>query len=308
METILAMAVGPQKDVIIDSTAKLADARPYVAGLVKALKRKLGTDYKIDYRERELHQLAPGSEAAKAFKSAEPNKLVFAMSSTVVLAAESLSPPPPIIWPSVSDWMLDKIKKENSTGVSARRTQSAGDCLLRFMATVPTLETVHVLHNPGYPPSDRALALVQRVANTRNVSVRVLSVQSASEIKAKLATLRSRDTREPAFEGVLPLPIDVCFGAAKMIIHEAQENKKIPVFLATTDLVRHELPSALGGFGVSQHRCGELAADFVDQVVFANRKPAELPMKQVAIGDFEWIVSAAAANDLNIPIVQMKTI
>jgi ABC-type uncharacterized transport system substrate-binding protein len=308
METILAMAVGLQKDLTIDSTAKLNGVRPYVAGLVKALKRQLGTDYKIDYRERELHQLAPGSAAAEAFKSNEPYKLVFAMSSSVVIAAESLSSSPPIIWPSVSDWMQDKIKRQNSTGVSAQRSQSAGDCLLRFLTTVPTLETVHVLHNPGYTPSDRALALVQRVAKARNVLVGVLSVKSASEIKEKLVTLKTRDTKEPALEGLLPMPIDVCFGAAQMIIDEAQENRNIPVFLPATDLIRHQLPSALGGFGVSQHRCGELAADFVDQVVFANGKPAEMPVRQAAISDFEWVVSAAAANKLNIPVVQMKII
>jgi ABC-type uncharacterized transport system substrate-binding protein len=308
MEIILAMAVGPRKDLMLDSMAKLDGVRPYVAGLVGALKRKLGTDYKIDYRERELHELVPGSIAAEAFESDEPYRLVFAMSSSVVLAAESLSSSPPVIWPSVSDWMQDRIKKQNSTGVSAQRSQSAGDCLLRFLATVPTLETVYVLHNPGYPPSDRALALVQRVAKTRNVIVRVLSVQSTSDIKKQLAALKHRDTIEPAIEGLLPMPIDVCFSAAQMIIHEAQEIRKIPVFLATTDLVRHVLPSALGGFGVSQHRCGELVADFVDQVVFANGKPADMPVKQAATSDFEWIVSAAAAHDLNIPIVQMKTI
>jgi ABC-type uncharacterized transport system substrate-binding protein len=308
METILAMAVGPQKDLMIDSTAKLHGVRPYVAGLVRALRRQLGSDYKIDYRERELHQLVPGSSAAEAFKSVEHCRVIFAMSSRVVLAAESLSPSPPIVWPSVSDWMLDKIGKHNATGVSARRTQSAGDCLLRFLATVATLETVHVLDNPGYPPSDRALDLVKQVAKAKNIRINVLSVKSAEEIKKQLGTLPTRHTKDAAFEGVLPLPVDVCFGTAQMIIHEAQETKKIPVFLPATDLVRRELPSALGGFGVSQHRCGELVADFVENIVFGKGKPAALPVKQAAAADFEWIVSTAAANDLNIPIVQMKAI
>jgi ABC-type uncharacterized transport system substrate-binding protein len=135
-----------------------------------------------------------------------------------------------------------------------------------------------------------------------------MPIKSAADIKKQLGTLTPRDTREPAFEGVLPMPVDVCFGAAHMIIHEAQESKKIPVFLTTTDLVKRTLPSALGGFGVSQHRCGELAADFVAHVVFGKRMPAELHVKQAANSDFEWIVSTAAANDLNISIVQMKTI
>jgi len=307
MERILAMAVGPNMSLIIDSADKLAHARPYVAGLVSGLTRQLGTDYVIDYRERELDQLVPGS-AAEAFRSDQPIKLIFAMSSTVVVAAESLPQSPPIIWPSVSDWTMDQITKKNSAGVSARRSQSAGDCLLRFLATVPTLETVHALHNPGYPPSDRALALVRRVARAKNINVCVMPVKSTPDIKKQLDTLSRRDTKAPAFEGVLPMPIDVCFGAARMIIHEAQEIRKIPVFLATTDLVRPELPSALGGFGVSQHRCGMLAAEFVNHVAFANGKAAALPVKEAAASDFEWIVSIAAANDLNIPIVQMKTI
>jgi ABC-type uncharacterized transport system substrate-binding protein len=307
METILAMAVGPRRDLIIDSMDKLDGVRPYVAGLVQGLKRRLGTDYKIDYRERELHQLIPGSVDAE-FRSDEQYKLIFAMSSSVVLAAQSLSSSPPIIWPSVSDWMQDKINRHNATGISAQRSQSAGGCLLRFLATVPTLGTVHVLHNPEYSASIRALDLVERVASSRNVIVNVLPVKSASDIKRRLGTLATRDPNLPAFEGLLPMPIDVCFSAAQMIIYDAQEKKKIPVFLPATDLVRRWLPSALGGFGVSQHRCGELAADMVEQVGFGNGKAGVIQVRQVASSDFEWIVSAAAATDLNIPIVQMKTI
>jgi ABC-type uncharacterized transport system substrate-binding protein len=308
MTTILAMAVGPTRDVDIRDSSKLDNVRPYIDGLVTGLgnfNRRLGSDFDIDYREREPKDLAPGANAIAAFKPKNGGSydLIFAMSTTVVRGAQSVPSYRPIVYPSISDRKNDGLTSKNSTGVSARRSQTAGACFEHFLATVLTLKRVRVLHRPGYPPSERALKLVQEAADKRGVAVTGINVQSEAQIEAKLNGLPKRDPTKPPDSGVLPLPIDICFSAASTIIDVAQGQKNLPVFFPTTDWVKAKLPSALGGYGVSQRKCGELTADFVNQILWNKKKPDDLRVKDVTSADFEWAISRAAAQALNIPLV-----
>jgi len=308
MMRILAVAIGQTKDQIIRENDRLEGVRPYVLGLMDGLadlKHEIGTDFEIEYRQRLSKDLANGSTAADVFKPTPgtENHLIFAMSTTVLRAAKGATSSTPIVYPSVSDLKADKIKRgTNTTGVSARRSHTAGECLVRFLATVPTLKEVRVLHKKGYPPSERALKLVTAVAKKKGVKVTPVNIQSHQDITTKLSALPKRDLKKPAELGILVLPIDVCLGAAPMIIQLAQQKKNIPTFFPITDFVKHELPSALGGYGVPQHKCGTLAAPYVDRILWRNAKPASLAIIQAADDTFEWVVSAAAAKALNIKL------
>ena len=75
MKRILAVAVGPQKDVLIRAKRDLGGVRPYIEGLIDgltSLKHELGSDFEIDYRERELQELETKEGAASAFKAMPP--------------------------------------------------------------------------------------------------------------------------------------------------------------------------------------------------------------------------------------------
>ena len=84
MKRILAVAVGPQRDLIIRANSGLGEVRPYITGLIDGLagrKRMLGTDYEIDYREREQQHLEDGKRGPAAFaeKSEAKHDLIFPM-------------------------------------------------------------------------------------------------------------------------------------------------------------------------------------------------------------------------------------
>lgn len=308
---ILAVAVGPQRDLIIRSSNRLGNVRPYIAGLIDGLaglKRRLGTDYEIHYREREQHQLADGKDTSAAFraKSGMKHDLVFPMSTTALHAARRLVGSLPIVFPSVSDHKADGIAhKQNATGISARRSQTAGECLEHFLATVPTLKEVRVLYKPGYTPAERAMKKVKEAAKGRSIVIKPVPVRSRKDIQKKLSAMRKRNLKQPADVGLLVLPVDFCLGAAPLIVRLAQDRKNIPVFFPITDCVKAKGSSALGGYGVPQHRCGELSAKHVDRILWRNAKATKLAVESAPDDAFEWAVSQEAARALNIKLPRM---
>jgi ABC-type uncharacterized transport system substrate-binding protein len=305
MKRILAVAVGPERNRLLNAKGGLGDVRPYIAGLVDGLANRghhLGTDFEIDYREREHSVLETGSGAANAFKAElqTPHDLIFAMSTTVVRAASGVTNSIQIVSPAVSDHKAEGFHRaKNITGVSPRRSQTAGECFERFLATVPTLKEVRVLHRPHYGPGERALKLVKAAAKKRRVIIKRIDVNSHQELKRKLSALPKRNLKKPAELGILVLPVDLFFSAAPTIIEVAQGQKNLPTFFPVTDWVRPGLPSALGGYGVAQHKCGELTAEHIAQVLWGS---AGSPKVKDAHDDtFEWVVSSAAAKALKIP-------
>ena len=303
---ILAVAVGPEKNVLIDamSRARLGEVRPYIKGLVDGLEelnRQLGCDFNIDYRERPQTFLEKPETAKSAFDP-DPN-LIFAMSTTVLRAGLDASTSVPIVYASVSDLIEDKITlRRNAAGVNAKRTQSAGECLARFVATVPTLRTVHYLFKKDYGPGERALDLVKQAAATLKVDIHEVAVSSHQDIAENLLRLAGRALVDSAQAGVLVGPVDTCLSAVPVIIEIAQRVENLPVFLPVGDWVRPELPSALGAFGVSQHTCGRLAARHVDSMLWPVGGSPVGEVTTASASDFEWVVSSAAANSLNIKV------
>jgi ABC-type uncharacterized transport system substrate-binding protein len=303
VKRVLAVAVGPQRDHRISRKEEATNVRHYIHGLIEGLAGKghqIGTDYEIHYKERVHTDLADG-KTSKALMASEqdPCDVVFAMSTNVVRAAKDASKSMPIVG-VVSDPKAEGFgRAKNITGISARRSQTAGDCFQYFLATVPTLKRVYVLHKPKYGPSMRSLDLVKKAAKKRGVTVAVLAVNNREDIEKKLKTIPKRDLKKPAETGVQVLPVDVCLGAAKLIIDAAQGQKNVPVFFPVTDFVAQ---GALGGYGVPQHTCGVLMADYVEQILWRSAQPQTLKIKDAANDDFEWAISRPAANALNIKL------
>jgi ABC-type uncharacterized transport system substrate-binding protein len=280
--------------------------RPYIEGLIHGLAKHghpIGAAYEIDYRERPNLDLKNG-QAAEAFtaKAGTPYDVIFAMSTTVVRAAKDIKPSIPIVG-VVSDPRAEGFSRaRNITGISARRSQTAGQCFECFLATVPALKQVHVLHKPGYGPSERALKLVKAAAKKRGVTVKTVPVNTLKDIETKLSKMPVRNPKKPAVAGVMALPADVCLGAARRIIELAQQQKHIPTFFPITDWVTSKQSSALGGFGVPQRQCGELMAEYVNQILWHDAEPSSLKVKEAGDDAFEWVVSSEAAKALNIKI------
>lgn len=305
MKSILAIAVGQTRDLHIVDKVIAGEVRPYIEGLIDGLTkygRLIGTDYQIDYRERPQLDLKDGHVEAFKAKAAMPYDLIFAMSTTVVRAATNATASIPIVG-VVSDLKAEKLHRaRNIAGISARRSHTAGEGFECFLATVPTLKQMAVLHKPGYGPSERALKLVKAAAKKRGVGLKPISVKTRQDIEKKLSAMPKRDPKRLASMGLYVLPVDVCLSAAQRIIDLAQGEKHVPVFFPVTDWVTTKPSSALGGRGVSQRRCGEVMADCVNQILWDSAKPSALKIKTLDDDAFEWVVSREAAKALNIKL------
>jgi len=297
--TIVAVAIGDSRfeQVIKNADDDLSNVRPYISGLIKGLSTfQVGRDYEIIYRERQQGDL----DGAFRVNAAPSNQLIFCMSTTVTKAAQAFTDSIPIVGIVSNPGRENVTAGRNICGVSARRSQTAGDCCERFLKTVTSLREIRVLHKANYNPSVEALAQVKAAAAPHGVMVTEVAVASAADIADKLGNMPARDpATEPATVGIQVLPADVCFGAAQSIIKIAQAQKRLPTFFPVTDWVRHDPPSALGGYGVPQERSGQLLAEQVALIWQTGNIPAHR-FKDASDSEFKWLASRAAARTLNI--------
>jgi ABC-type uncharacterized transport system substrate-binding protein len=308
MKRILAVAIGPERDMTISGSLAPGEVRPYIEGLIDGLAKyghQAGQDYDIEYRERPSLD-AKGGQLANTFSlNGAPPDCIFGMSTSVVRAANGAASKSPIVG-VVSDRRAEGFgKAKRITGISARRSQTAGQCLEFFLATVPTIKRLFVLHKPKYKPSERSLKLVSKVAKKHGVAVKTIAIRSHLDVEKKLQTLPQRNPSKPADAGVLVLPVDTSIGAASTIAQIAQEQKKLPVFFSITDVVNSKASSPLGGHGVPQKLCGMLMADYVEKIVWQGADPAKLKVTEATDDMFEWVISKAAADSLNIKLPQL---
>lgn len=309
MKTILAVAIGPERNLSISSKIAAGQARPYIDGLIEGLANyghNIGQDYEIVYRERPNLD-AKGGHLASAFgpDGGTPANLIFGMSTTVVRAANNAKLGLPIVG-VVSDRKAEGLGKAGKiTGISARRSQTVGEGFECFLATVPSLKRVLVLHKPKYGPSDRSLKVIGKVAKRHGVAVKPIPVKSREEIEAKLGKLPKRDSKKAPEVGLFVLPVDTSISAADRIVEIVQGDKNTPVFFSITDVVSGSPTSALAARGVPQQLCGKLMAEYVDKILWQNADPSKLPVKAASDDMFEWVISKAAAKSLNIKLPQV---
>jgi putative ABC transport system substrate-binding protein len=307
MYRILAVAVGQGADTSAAAVARTVittkhskEMRPYVAGLISGLEKlglKPGGDFEIDYATGEPTKLKKLVQAAIA--EHKPDAM-FAMSTTAVKVAMSVSKDIPIVFPSISDPVEDGVAKScsvpgmNATGIRSMRRQSAHEGLELFKMTVPSLKTIYALHKPAYGPATRALAAVKKAAKKAKVAFKSVTVKTHKDIDKALAKVAQSGNAQV---GIMVMPDDLVLSHWRQIAETAR-GKKIPTFYPVTDWVR-EGSYALAGYGVPQHTGGELAAAYMHKVL--KGVPAKhLPIRRA--GGFEWAVNRRVAEELGLTL------
>ena len=307
MHRILAVAVAQEAAVArgVIGNRHSKEMRPYVAGLISGLQKlglTPGTDFDIDYATGEPGKLKKVvKDAIDAYKP----DAIFAMSTTAVKAAMSASKDIPIIFPSISDPVEDRVAKScavpgmNATGVRSMRRQSVHEGLELFKATVPSLRTIYGLHKPSYGPAIRAMKDIKDAAKRARIAFKPVTVRSHKDIAKALEKISQAGAAGSPQVGVMVLPDDLVLSAWRLVAETAQE-KKIPAFFPVTDWVR-EGSSAFAGYGVPQHAGGEAAAAYMRKVL--NGAAAKhLPIRRA--GGFEWAVNRTVAKALGITLPQ----
>ena len=138
-------------------------------------------------------------------------------------------------------------------------------------------------------------------AAKRGLTPTLVTIVSHQDLKDKLGKMPARDRGRPASVGIQVLPVDLFFGTAPDIIKWVQKDKLLPAFFSVSDWVKPPY-SALGGFGVSQYKCGERTALPVDRILWGSLIAKDLKVVDAIDDDFEWVVSRVAADALNIPL------
>jgi hypothetical protein len=299
-KTILAVAVGNSNSsssskVIKDAnSATLNGVRPYIKGMIGRL-HEFGYDigdanqYVIDYRQCTESQLNQNFTVTSGLPT---SYVILGMSKTVVDAAVNFTTAIPII-----GMVSAHTGHPNLTGVSAQRYQIARRYYDHFLETVPSLsgQKVYILSRQGYPPSDASLTNIKKGGHLP-VPIEEVAVGSPygdNEINSAINGISGRG-------GLLILPVDYFFAAAGNIISWAQA-KGLSDFWPVTDWVQHTLPSALGGHGASQERCGQLLADKIESIWSSGGQIP--PFTNIhSPENFLWQASQAAANQLRVAL------
>ena len=301
VKTILAVAIAntATSKTISDSTpASLAGVRPYIKGLIQRLNIRgyeIGPHYVIAYRE------SPPAGLDAIFPTtlpANPPDAVLCMSKTVLDKVSSRT-----AWDTVkiAGIVSVPLNRPNVCGIDGQRQQIGRDYYDKLLAALPSLQQsaanrVHVLHVPGYPPSDESLRQINQ--GPRPVPVNVVSVADPTD-----ANIIAAINAITAPGALLVLPVDTFFGSAPAIIAAARA-KFLPDFWPVTDWVRHvnttTSRSAVGGYGVPQVLCGELLADRIAHVWTNGSMPNPAFIRVNTRDDVVWAVSDAAAAEARI--------
>jgi putative ABC transport system substrate-binding protein len=310
MQRILAVAVGHPstsatavvRDVIKNKHTN--EMRPYVAGLISGLEKlglKGGQDFDIDYATGEPKRL---KQIVKAAIDERRPDAIFAMSTSALKAAMSVTKDIQIVFPSISDPVHDGVAKscavpgKNATGVRSMRRQSAHECVELFKTTVPSLRKIFGFHKPTYGPATRAMKALKQAAKAARVTFTPVLVQSHKDIASKLDAIAQSGPAGKPQVGVMVLPDDLVLSAWRSIT-EIARAKRLPTFFPITDWVTAASPSALAGYGVPQHVGGEAAAAYMYKIL--HGVPArDLPIKRC--GGFEWAVNKAVAEAIGISL------
>jgi putative ABC transport system substrate-binding protein len=312
MHRILAVAVGRGADTSASAVARRIigtqhskEMRPYVAGLIGGLEKlglKAGKDFEVDYATGEPKTLKKLVQAAIA--EHKPDAM-FAMSTTAVKVAMSVSKDIPIVFPSISDPVDDGVAKSwsasgtNATGIRSMRRQSVHEGLELFKMMVPSLKTIYGLHKPAYGPATRALTAIKKAAKKAKVAFKPVTVRSHKDIDKALDAIAQSGPAGSPQVGVMIMPDDLVLSAWRQIADTGRE-KKLPTFYPVTDWVR-EGSNALAGYGVPQHTGGELAAAYMRKVL--DGVPARyLPIRRA--GGFEWAINRSVAKALGLTLPQ----
>ena len=278
MLIIRAVAIGRAPDTKFDAqNPNVSGVRPYLQGLKDWLalpataktrpntdtssgkwQYALGTDYEIEYRERDAQFIQD------AFSGAENADLLLCMSTGV--AAEAIkwrrAQHPPLTTPIVVI-TSDPSQFEGELkvcGVSALRPQLANICLVKFKEAHPSLTKIYILNRQHYGPSEQAM----KGLGGNRPPLKLQTVKDNDDPSTVVATLRAGVPAQQA-QGLFLLPADRFFGWAKEIQAEANKTgntgSSMPTFWSTTDW-----PPNASGYGYPQNSCGRYMAERVASI------------------------------------------
>jgi putative ABC transport system substrate-binding protein len=236
-------------------------------------------------------------ETAARSLEGEKVDLIFAMTTSVTLAAKRATKSVPIVFYAgtdpVSVGLVESFRKPGGrlTGIHGHFTRLTAKRLELLKEMVPRLRRVVTFYSPDNPAAQQSVKIARDAARQLKVELVERPVASVEELRAGLRALR------PGEADAFLYVSDAMVASQAELIIESARAKRLPTMFQERGSVA---AGALAAYGESFYTIGRLSAKHVQRVLL-GADPRELPVEQNDRLHFIINLKTAKALGLTIP-------
>jgi putative ABC transport system substrate-binding protein len=175
----------------------------------------------------------------------------------------------------------------NVTGLSNQTSDLGAKRLELLHEVVPSLHTLAIIANAGYPAAAREMDEIQETARTLGLKVARLEIRRVEDIAPAFAALKGR--AEALYVVSEPLVT-----TNQVRIHTLALGARLPTMHSVRDYVE---AGGLMSYGPNYPELFQRAAEFVDKIL-RGAKPADIPVEQPI--KFDLVVNLITAQALGV--------
>ena len=236
-------------------------------------------------------------EAAARSLEGEKVDLIYAIATSVTLAAKRATKSVPIVFYAGTDpvavGLVESFRKPGGrlTGIHGQLTDLTAKRLELLKAMIPKLHRVVTFYSPDNPAAQQSVKIAREAARRLKVELVERPVASVEELRAGLHALR------PGEADALFYVSDAMVSSQPELIIDATAAKNLPTMLAYQGSVAM---GALASYGESYYALGRRSAKHVQRILL-GADPGDLPVEQLDRPQFVINLKTAKALGLTIP-------
>jgi putative tryptophan/tyrosine transport system substrate-binding protein len=178
----------------------------------------------------------------------------------------------------------------NVTGLSNQASDLDGKQLELLLELVPSLHSLGVMANVGYPAAVLEMGAIQTIARKLRLDVTTVEIRRAEDITSGVMGLKGRVE-------ALYVVTDPLVASNRIPINTLALGARLPTMHSVRDYVE---AGGLMCYGPSYPDLFKRAAEYVDKIL-RGVKPGDLPVEQPTKFDLVINLTTAKALDLKIP-------
>ena len=236
-------------------------------------------------------------EAAARSLEGEKVDLIYAIATSVALAAKRATKSVPIVFYAGTDpvavGLVESFRKPGGrlTGIHGQLTDLTAKRLELLKEMIPKLHRVVTFYSPANPAAQQSVKFAREAARRLKVELVERPVASVEELRAGLHALR------PGEADALFYVSDAMVSSQPKLIIDATTAKKLPTMLAYQGSVAM---GALASYGESYYALGRRSAKHVQRILL-GADPGDLPVEQLDRPQFVINLKTAKTLGLMIP-------
>jgi len=236
-------------------------------------------------------------EAAARSLEGEKVDLIYAIATSVTLAAKRATKSVPIVFYAGTDpvavGLVESFRKPGGrlTGIHGQLTDLTAKRLELLKEMIPKLHRVVTFYSPDNPAAQQSVKIAREAARRLKVELVERPVASVEELRAGLHALR------PGEADALFYVSDAMVSSQPELIIDATAAKNLPTMLAYQGSVAM---GALASYGESYYALGRRSAKHVQRILL-GADPGDLPVEQLDRPQFVINLKTAKALGLTIP-------